>query len=426
MLARGAKVRVTESADSPRVRESADELRTLGADVETGGHDLDALDADVAILSPGIPPTAPIVGALTSSAVPVISEIELAYQLAECDFIAITGTNGKTTTTSLLAEILKAAGRPSVAAGNIGLPLVEAVAQVGAGGVIAVEVSSFQLAFIEKFRPTVAAILNIAEDHMDWHGTMDAYAAAKARITMNQSEDDHLVLNADDTRAMAAAEEARADVVTFSAMQTADADVEGGHLTWRGEPVLPRKELALPGRAGTEDALAALACAQVYGIGMGPIVQTLRTFEPLHHRLEVVGVHDGVTYIDDSKATNPHATLAAVAELTDVVLIAGGRSKGIDLTALRSAVPPVIAVIALGEARDEVADVFEGLVPVEVVSDMDAAVRAARGRSVPRGSVLLSPGCASLDMYDSYAERGEHFARAVRTMIGEEGADGDS
>lgn len=426
LLERDAKVKVTEAADTPHVRAQADVLRALGADVEIGGHDLGSLDADLAVLSPGIPPTAPVVSALRDSAIPVVSEIELAYRLAECDFLAVTGTNGKTTTTTLLAAILETAGRRSVAAGNIGLPLVDAVAQVGRDGVIAVEVSSFQLAFIDDFHPKVAAVLNIAEDHMDWHGTMDAYARAKARITMNQTADDSLVVNQDDDRARAAADGSAAQLVTFSATTDADACVDAGRLVWRGRSVLERDELLLPGRAGTEDALCALACAAAYGIDADAIASALRRFRPLHHRLETVVSADRVTYIDDSKATNPHATLAAVAELTDVVLIAGGRSKGIDLGALAATVPPVIAVVALGEAADEVAAVFKGLVPVDVVADMDAAVRAARARSVPGGSVLLSPGCASLDMYESYAERGEYFARAVGTMLTKEGADGDA
>ena len=426
LLARDAKVRVTESADTPHVRGQAEKLHAMGADVEIGGHDLDALDADLAVLSPGIPPSAPIVTALRASSVPVISEIELAYRFAECDFLAVTGTNGKTTTTSLLAAILEEAGRPSVAAGNIGLPLVDAVERVGRGGAIAVEVSSFQLAFIESFRPEVAVVLNIAEDHTDWHGTLEAYAGAKARITMNQTADDALVINQDDDRVRAIADVSKARLVTFAATGSPDAALVDDDLSWRGQPVIARAEVSLPGRAGTEDALAALACAATYGIDLDAIAAALRRFRALRHRLEVVAVGEGVTYIDDSKATNPHATLAAVADLTDVVLIAGGRSKGIDLGALKATVPPVIAVIAIGRAKEEVAAVFAGLVPVDIADDMDAAARAARARSVPGGSVLLSPGCASLDMYESYAERGDDFARAVRSMLTEEGTGGDS
>lgn len=414
----GAKVRVTESSDTDAMQERAATLRSKGATVELGRHDLDHLEADLAVVSPGIPPTADVMKALEHSATPVISEVELAYQLAACDFLAVTGTNGKTTTTSLLASMLAHGGVPSIAAGNIGLPLIDAISEVGEGGAIALEVSSFQLAAIDTFRPKVAVLLNIAEDHTDWHGSIDAYAAAKARIIENQLADDHFVVNAHDARAMAIAERARSRVVR---VLTDDAPHDGigilnGEVMWRGEPIFDIGDILLPGRAGLEDTLAAAAAALSFGVGLDGIRAAIRAFAPLRHRLEEIATVDHVRYIDDSKATNPHATLAAVSGLTDVVLIAGGRSKGIDLSSLADTVPPVIAVVAIGEAADEVQEVFSGLVPVDRASSMEDAVLAARARSVPGGSVLLAPGCASLDMYRSYSERGDHFARIVRDL----------
>lgn len=414
----GAKVRVTESSDTDAMQERAATLRSKGATVELGRHDLDHLEADLAVVSPGIPPTADVMKALEHSATPVISEVELAYQLAACDFLAVTGTNGKTTTTSLLASMLAHGGVPSIAAGNIGLPLIDAISEVGEGGAIALEVSSFQLAAIDTFRPKVAVLLNIAEDHTDWHGSIDAYAAAKARIIENQLADDHFVVNAHDARAMAIAERARSRVIR---VLTDDAPHDGigilnGEVMWRGEPIFDIGDILLPGRAGLEDTLAAAAAALSFGVGLDEIRAAIRAFAPLRHRLEEIATVDHVRYIDDSKATNPHATLAAVSGLTDVVLIAGGRSKGIDLSSLADTVPPVIAVVAIGEAADEVQEVFSGLVPVDRASSMEDAVLAARARSVPGGSVLLAPGCASLDMYRSYSERGDHFARIVRDL----------
>ena len=416
----GALVRVTESSHTPQIEERARWLRERGATVELGHHDLDALEADLAVVSPGIPPTADVMQALTRSGTPVVSEVELAYQLAECDFLAITGTNGKTTTTSLLAAMLDHSGIPSIAAGNIGLPLIDAIGEVGAGGAIALEVSSFQLAGIQSFRPKVGVLLNIAEDHTDWHGSIDAYAEAKARIVMNQNATDHFIYNAHDERAVAIAGRAPSIAVPF-ALDRAPEDgigISGADVRWKGAAVFPASEIALPGRAGREDTLAAVAAALAYGMDADPIRRAIAGFTPLHHRLEVVAVVDDVTYIDDSKATNPHATLAAVSGLNDVVLIAGGRSKGIDLSSLSATVPPVIAVVAIGEAAEEVADVFDGLAPVVRASSMDEAVQAARARSVPGGSVLLAPGCASLDMYKSYSERGDDFARSVRDLKG--------
>jgi UDP-N-acetylmuramoylalanine--D-glutamate ligase len=418
----GADVRVTESSASTEMRERAEWLQARGATVEVGHHDLDHLEADLAVVSPGIPPMADVMRALEHSATPVISEVELAYQLASCDFIAITGTNGKTTTTSLVAAMLERSGIDSVAAGNIGLPLIDAIGRVGKGGAIALEVSSFQLAGIDTFRPKVAVLLNIAEDHTDWHGSIEAYVGAKARIIENQDPGDHFIVNSQDQRAMQVASRATSTVVPFAtaAAPAEGIGIEGDHVMWRGSPVFEATEILLPGRAGTEDSLAAAGAALAYGIELDAVRDALRSFAPLRHRLEEVGEVDGVRYIDDSKATNPHATLAAVSGLTDVVLIAGGRSKGIDLSSLAGTVPPVIAVVAIGEASDEVERVFGPLVPVDRASSMEDAVAAARARSVPGGSVLLAPGCASLDMYKSYSERGDDFARSVRDLTGGE------
>lgn len=419
LLDLGGHVRVTESSENETMATRAQSLRDKGAEVEIGHHDLERLDADIAVVSPGIPPTSDVLRALERAGTPMISEVELAYQLADCDFLAVTGTNGKTTTTSLLASMLERSGIPSVAAGNIGLPLIDAVAGIQAGGAVAVEVSSFQLAGIDRFKPRVAIVLNIAEDHTDWHGSMDAYVAAKARIVENQTADDVVVVNRDDDRAWAAVATARSTVVPLSTTEspTSGIGISGGDVLWRGTRLMAITDIKLPGRAGTEDTLAAAAAALAYGIDAEHVRGAIAAFAPLPHRLELVAEIDDVIYFDDSKATNPHATLAAVSGLTDVVLIAGGRSKGIDLSPLRATVPPVVAVVAIGEAADEIERVFENLVPVDRASSMVAAVAAARARSIPGGSVLLAPGCASLDMYESYAERGADFARSVRDLM---------
>jgi UDP-N-acetylmuramoylalanine--D-glutamate ligase len=417
----GAKVRATDSSDSPDVLERAVRLRGLGIEVETGGHDLDSLDIDIAVVSPGVPPSAPILHALAEKGVEIVSEIELAYQLARCDFLAVTGTNGKTTTTSLLAAMLAEGGVSTAAAGNIGWPLIDAIGAVEEGGAIAVEVSSFQLSAIDRFRPKVAVLLNVAEDHMDWHNSMAAYADAKARIAMNQKGHDVFVYNLDDQPAVEIARSAPARKVGFSALRAPEASSGGGisdgFIVWRKTKIVPIEDVLLPGRAGLEDTVAAATAALEYGIDHTACARAIRGFAPLAHRLEVVAVANGITYIDDSKATNPHATLAAVEGMTDVVLIAGGRSKGIDLRSLKETVPPVIAVVALGEAQSEIEDVFSGLVPTEPATSMEDAVTKASRLVGPGGSVLLSPACASLDMYESYAARGDAFSRAVASLL---------
>jgi UDP-N-acetylmuramoylalanine--D-glutamate ligase len=419
LLGLQAKVMVTDHASDPVIEGRAAQLASEGADVAIGGHDLEVMDADLAVLSPGVPPEAPIVRVLKARGIETIGEVELAYRLARCDFIAVTGTNGKTTTTSMLAAILREAGTPSEAAGNIGTPAIDAIAAIGAGGVVALEVSSFQLETIDRFHPRVAVLLNIAEDHTDWHGSVDRYVAAKARVAMNQDADDVFIANADDKRAVEVAENVSSRVVYFSARRPLPdgIGIAGREVVWRGRRVISVADVPLSSRAGLEDAVAAAGAALEYGIERRVVARAIKGFRPLAHRLEVVAEAEGITYVDDSKATNPHATLAAVQGLHDVVLIAGGRSKGIDLSGLAATVPPVIAVIALGEASDAIVEVFEGLVPVQRARSMIAGVRAARALAKSGGSVLLSPGCASLDMYESYAQRGEDFARSVRAVI---------
>ena len=426
-----AKVRVTDGGEeNAALQERAQHLRALGAEVEIGGHDLDRLDADLAVISPGIPPTAPIAEAVRSEGIELWSEVELAYRLARCDFLAVTGTNGKTTTTSLLARILEESGVPTAAAGNIGYPLIEAISAVPADGAIAVEVSSFQLAATERFKPRAAVLLNLAEDHTDWHGSFASYRDAKARLVANQDTGDVFLPNAADDNAMEIAATAAATVVPFSATELPEGGIGrvGDEVVWRDRVVVHVEDVTLPGHTGLEDAIAAAGAALEYGVDVESVARGIRGFRPLGHRFQVVARQGGVTYIDDSKATNPHATLAALRGMTDVVLIAGGRSKGIDLGPLVAAAPCLSAVIALGEARTELRQLFEGLVPVEVVDSMDDAVRAAARRSSGRGSVLLSPACASLDMYESYVARGEDFARAVADLVRqrEEGTDGIS
>jgi UDP-N-acetylmuramoylalanine--D-glutamate ligase len=418
LLSRGARVSVVDDSDSEAVRRVAGELRRAGAEVSIGEHP-PISGFDLAILSPGIPPDAAIVSELGSVGVEAWSEIELAYVLSSCDFLAVTGTNGKTTTTSLLASMLTEAGVDALAAGNIGTPLIDAISRVGSDGAVVVEVSSFQLATIRSFRPAVAVILNIAEDHTDWHGSFDAYAAAKGRITENQEPDDKLVFNADDEVVSALATAASATTIPFSTI-SAPADgigISGNAVVAMGQRLMAVDEIPLPGRPGLEDVCGAAAAAIAYGVDGPSIERAVRSFRPLPHRLQTIASTDRLSFIDDSKATNPHAARAAVRDLSDVVLIAGGRSKGIDLEVMADMVPPVVAVVAIGEAANEIERVFSGLVPVETAASMQSAVERAVKRSVPGGSVLLSPGCASLDMYESYAARGEDFARAVRALL---------
>jgi UDP-N-acetylmuramoylalanine--D-glutamate ligase len=373
---------------------------------------------DLVVPSPGVPFGHPVYAAAAAAGVPVRAEIELASDMARRagrpSVVAITGTNGKTTVTTLVTSMLRASGRDAIAAGNIGVPMIEAVAS-GAGTVVA-EVSSFQLQFTESFRPAVSCWLNLAPDHLDWHPSLAHYRDAKARIWANQRRGDIAVFNADDPVVSAAAGNIATGVrvVSFSLHPDADFRVEGDHLAGPdGATLIPVVELprALP--HDLTNALAASAVALSAGASPAGCREALISTPPLPHRVSFVGEGGGVGWYDDSKATTPASVQAAVAGFPSVVLIAGGRNKGLDLGVLAETIPPVRAVVAIGEAAPELEAAFAGLVPVRRAGTMEAAVRAAVSLAEPGDAVLLSPGCASFDWYTSYAARGEHFASIV-------------
>ena len=417
LLVRGTSVAAVDDSPSEEVRSAA---AALGLTL-VERPDLEALAdmvvrADVIVPSPGVPASHPVYALARAAGVPVRGEVELASRWSTCPLVAVTGTNGKTTVTSLVAEMLAASGVRSIAGGNIGLPLCDAVADPEMKVVVA-EVSSFQLAFAETFRPTVAVFLNLAPDHLDWHGDLDAYAAAKARIWANQGPTDVAVVNADDALVMAQAAHAPSRVVTFGLKARAEYTVDDG---WLRGPDGPLVEVSTLGRNLPHDvanALAASAAALATGATVEGVQAALAAFAPLPHRLTLVAYSDGVRWYDDSKATNPHAAAAAVQGFDSVILLAGGRNKGLDLGELAQASDRIRAVVAMGEAAPEVAAAFAGRRPVRVAGSMTEAVTAAYEAARPGDVVLLSPGCASFDWYSSYAERGDDFARAVHTHL---------
>jgi UDP-N-acetylmuramoylalanine--D-glutamate ligase len=373
-------------------------------------------DADVVVPSPGVPEHHAVFRLAASAGVAVRSEVELAYRWSRRPIVAVTGTNGKTTVTALATEMLKASGVPAVAGGNIGLPLSDAMRRDV--GVVVAEVSSFQLRWTDTFRPSVAVWLNLAEDHLDWHPDLASYVAAKARIWANQGKGDVAVANADDAVVMKEAAAVRSRVETFGLERAADWRVVDGHLHGPKGRLLAVGELprALP--HDVSNALAATAAALAAGGSVEGVRAALRSFEGLPHRLTLVAEAGGVRWYDDSKATNPHATLAAVSGFDSVVLVAGGRNKGLDLSVLARRADRLRAVVAVGEAAPEVEEAFADLRPVARAADMDEAVQAAAAAARPGDVVLLAPGCASFDRYGSYAERGADFARAVARAVG--------
>jgi UDP-N-acetylmuramoylalanine--D-glutamate ligase len=382
-------------------------LRAEGLVVHSGPWSARLIEGvDLVITSPGIPETAaPIVDTLTAG-IPLWSEMEFGARHLDAPCVAVTGTNGKTTVANATAAMLEHTGVKVCAAGNIGTALSSVVGE--SWDVVVVEASSFQLRFTEAFHPVAAALLNVAPDHLDWHGTEAAYAAAKARIYVNQTPQDILVFDADDPGAVAAVAGAGSTTVPISGrrLPTGGNGVDGDVVVI-GDIELPRPDLDV---SYLSDLVAAGTLARHVGADPDGVGTVLSSFEPGPHRRTVVGRWDGVTWVDDSKATNPHAAVAAASAYRDVVLIAGGRNKGLDLAPL-VAVPSVRHIFALGEAAHEL--VAAAPARVTVVDSMEAAVEAADQLAAPGTTVLLAPGCASFDMFRSYGERGDRFRRLV-------------
>ncbi|HEY0805734.1 MAG TPA: UDP-N-acetylmuramoyl-L-alanine--D-glutamate ligase [Pseudonocardiaceae bacterium] len=430
LLVAGAVVTVTD-ANTERLRAIAETLPGLRV-----AHDLKRPPSDTALVvtAPGWRPDSPVLAAATDVGIEVIGDVELAWRIcADMDtppqWLAVTGTNGKTTTVAMLAAILGAAGVNAVACGNIGLPVVEAVA--GGYPVLAVELSSFQLHWAPSVRPAAGALLNIAEDHLDWHGDMAAYAAAKARILTG----DVAIGGVDDKTAatlLAESPAARKIGLRLGEPGPGELGVSGGKLVDRafahGEVLADVADIRPAGPPGVLDALAAAALARCHGVPAGAVAAGLRAFEPAAHRAASVAEVDGVRYVDDSKATNPHAAAASIAAHERVVWIAGGLLKGASVDDLVTAAADRLAgVVLIGQDADVMAAALARHapdVPVRRLSGgdddgmsvMSRAVLAARAMARPGDVVLLAPAAASMDMFTDYRQRGRAFAAAVLSL----------
>jgi len=396
--------------DSDDARERAAVLGVELVDLDDVAVKAAVAASDLVVVTPGLPPDHRVAAAARATGVSVIGDIELAARRTSTPLVAVTGTNGKSTITQLTTDILNASGVRAVAAGNIGVALIDAIAEPA--DVYVVEVSSQQLFSTESFRPAVAVWSNLSPDHLDWHPSLEHYITAKARIWANQGSEDVAVVNADDVVVMDAAQDAPGRVVTFG--DGGDARVEGGRLVGPGDADLgATTDLARPFPHDVTNALAAACAGLSAGATPAGVRAALRDFRGLPHRIELVGHIGGVAYYDDSKATTPASVVTALRSFPSVVLIAGGKNKGLDLQPLATAADHVRAVVAIGSAADDVAAVFDGLRPVVHADSMDAAVNAAATLAQPGDVVLLSPACTSWDAYRDYAARGDDFARAV-------------
>jgi UDP-N-acetylmuramoylalanine--D-glutamate ligase len=422
LVRRGARVMLT---DTRQTCDEADRLRQAGVELELGGHRVESLaDADLVVASPGVPTGQPAFDAARRRGVEIIGELELACRWVKGRVIAITGTKGKSTTTTLVGRILAADGRRVLVGGNIGVPVSTQVDESTPDTLHVVEASSFQLETTSAFRPWIAVWLNVADDHLDRHPTVHAYVEAKARIFANQTADDWAVVNADDPLVMARSEGARSQRVTFSLAGATDSGfaIDGEWIARRTPTgvarLCPVSAVELTGRHMLNNVLAATAATSIVGVAPGAIAGALRGFHGLEHVMEPAGEFEGVRFVNDSKATNVEAARRSIESFPGgVVAIVGGRFKGGDLRELRE---PLAsrgrAVVAIGEAATLVRDALAGTLPVVDASSMEEAVRRGYEAAAPDGVVLLAPACASFDWYRDYAERGRTFKYEVQRL----------
>jgi UDP-N-acetylmuramoylalanine--D-glutamate ligase len=421
---RGARVTVSDSKSEAQLREEIPALLDRGIVVETGKHgERTFRDQDLIVVSPGVPvDTLPLQNARKLN-IPVIGEIELAAQSVMGKFIAITGSNGKTTTTTLAGEIIASGGAKSLVGGNIGTPAISFADQSSWDTWVVLEISSFQLETIQTFHPRIAVILNITPDHLDRHGSMENYISAKARVFENQESSDSAVLNLDNDVTAKMGSGLKSKVFWFSRTKEVErgAYVRGGNIIFKDSKsveVMPVSEISLKGSHNLENVLAAVCIGMLAGVEPEKIRRAVNQFKAVEHRLEFVTDIDGVQYFNDSKATNVDATIKALESFPkNIHLILGGKDKGSDYTVLN----PLLAervkqVYTIGAAAEKIEQHLRNTVPIVSASTLENAVRKAAQAATAGDIVLLAPACASFDQFDSYEHRGRAFKEIVQTL----------
>ena len=404
----------------PKVMRS---LKMLKVPFELGGHTEKALNGtDLIVLSPGVPADIPILKKAKQRHIPVIGEIELAYSFLKKPIIAVTGTNGKTTTTALIGQMLKDNGYKTAVAGNIGYPLIS-VNDPKLDYIVA-EISSYQLETVRRFKPWISVILNITEDHLTRHKTMEEYAKAKAVIFKNQGKKDHLIFNIDDKRVAKISRSAKCNKIAFSRIsrQKGGAFIEGGMIYFKNKEICAVDDIRIKGEHNIENSLAALSAAMLCNVSPASIRKTLMNFKGVEHRIEYVKRTKGVSFYNDSKGTNPDSTIVAIRTLYpahDIILILGGRDKMTDLTQMCKEVKEHVKdVVLLGEAKDRFSKNLKkcGYKRLHKASNFADAVKRSYKLAGPGDAVLLSPACASFDMFSNFEERGKVFKKIVANI----------
>jgi len=427
LKARGARVTVSDTRSAAALAHEIPALLEAGIMVESGGHGLLTFRRqDLIVVSPGVPLETPEVAQAAALGMPVMGELELAARFLQGEVVAITGSNGKTTTTTLVGRIFADAGLPTLVGGNIGLPVIELVGEAKAETWNVLEVSSFQLETVSEFRPKIAAVLNITPDHLDRHKTFANYAAAKTKITAQQTRDDFLVLNAEDKAAQMVAATTKAQIFWFSALRQIKqgAFVHGESVFFlakeggKAEPVLPVAEIALKGAYNVENVLAAVCVARLAGISAESIRSSVRGFRAVEHRLELVGTVAGVEFYNDSKATNVDAAMKAVASFDGGIhLILGGKDKESDYTLLAPLLRERVKVVyTVGSAAEKIERQLAGVAKIESAGTIERAVTLAAEAALPGDVVLLAPACASFDQFENYEHRGRVFREQVQGL----------
>jgi UDP-N-acetylmuramoylalanine--D-glutamate ligase len=423
---KGAQVTVSDVRSAEALAKDIPALLEEGIMVEAGGHGLLTFRRqDLIVVSPGVPLDTPELVQAKGFGLTIIGEVELAARFLKGKMLAITGSNGKTTTTALAGEILKAGGLPTLVGGNIGVPVIELVDQSTEDGWSVLEVSSFQLESTEEFHPTIAVILNITPDHLDRHGTFENYARAKERIFAAMNENDSLVLNADNPPAAEAAKRTRAKTFWFSLEHTVDrgAWLQDGSIVYRGakdsavETIMLLKEIPLKGAHNVENVLAAVVASRLASVPADAIRNGVASFKAVEHRLEFVATVNGVDFYNDSKATNVDATAKAVAAFdSGIHLILGGKDKGSPYTVLENLLRKrVRAVYTIGSAAAKIESQLRGIVPIYSCETLEKAVNEAGAAAHPGDVVLLAPACSSFDQFENY----EHRGRVFKELVGE-------
>ncbi|MSN25949.1 MAG: UDP-N-acetylmuramoyl-L-alanine--D-glutamate ligase [Geobacter sp.] len=423
LASKGAEVTVTDLRKETQLTAQLAELANFNITLELERHDAETfLASDLIVVSPGVPMEMPQLVAAQSAGVEIISEIELAARFINAPLAAITGTNGKTTTTTLLGAIFKHNGYHTFVGGNIGNPLIEAAESHQIVDQVVAEISSFQLEWITTFRPTVAALLNLSEDHLDRYPGYQDYINAKLRIFENQTADDFAVLNRDDELVWEQAGKLSAQVFPFSRKMELEEGIfhKDGVITYRHnghEECFPTSAIRLQGVHNLENIMAAMACALLLGCRPDETYETVLCFEALHHRMEFVREVAGVRYYEDSKATNVGSVQKALESFEDITLIAGGKDKGGSYAPLAPMISQRVRhLILIGEAADRMQLELGNLTNTKKATTLEEAVQLAAGLTSPGGTVLMSPACSSFDMFRDYEERAQRFIAAVNEL----------